>query len=164
MVSEMRIHQIDSSHIGDLIRIADATNLNPWTAAHYLDEIKNPDGIMFRLESENSETAGFIVGRIVPSMDGGPAEDAEIYNIGVALHFQRQGFGQALINRFFTACRPRKVRNVWLEVRVSNNAARQLYGKNGFITVATRKGFYADPHEDGLLMKCELKYNVLPIN
>ena len=39
-----------------------------------------------------------------------------------------------------------------LEVRVSNDKAIALYKKNGFETVALRKNYYEDNHEDAYLM------------
>ncbi len=156
MGPEIRIREIDSSHIAGLIQIAEDTNLNRWTAAHYLDELKNTDAIMLRLESLENETVGFIVGRIVPSLDNEAAADAEIYNIGIDPRFQRMGCGQTLIEAFMTACRKRHVEKVWLEVRVSNEPARRIYEKNGFRAVSTRKAFYTDPTEDGVLMRCDI--------
>jgi len=39
-----------------------------------------------------------------------------------------------------------------LEVRVSNEVAKQLYRKYGFQNGGIRKGYYADNQEDGLVM------------
>src|SRR6478752_3237153 len=123
-----RIRRIDASHIADLIRIADETNLNRWTAQHYLDELKNPYAIMFRLEANDMSTLGFIVGRIVAGPDD-DNPDAEIYNIGVSPEFHRNGFGQVLLDSFFEACHKKNVRSVWLEVRETNQPAVNLYLK-----------------------------------
>lgn len=42
-----------------------------------------------------------------------------------------------------------------LEVRASNDAAIGLYEKLGFQTVGRRKNYYAQEHEDALLMTAE---------
>ena len=60
-----RIRPVEASHIADLIRIAEETNLSTWTAQNYLDELQIPESIMLRLESATNETIGFIVGRVV---------------------------------------------------------------------------------------------------
>src|SRR3954452_2161795 len=109
-----RIRWIDASHIAALTRIAEETNLNRWTAQHYLDELKNPYAVMFRLEAEDTSTIGFIVGRIVAGRDD-DTPDAEIYNIGVSPQFHRSGFGQTLLDSFFDVCHRKGVRNIWLE-------------------------------------------------
>lgn len=147
-----RIRSVETSHLGDLIRIAEETNLNRWTAQHYLEELKSAASIMYRLESVDNETIGFIVGRTVASNDDEASVDAEIYNIGVDPKFQRRGHGQALLTAFLDACRELNVQKIWLEVRENNAAAVGLYAANGFIPVTIRKDFYSDPRENGILM------------
>jgi len=151
-MTDPRIRPIDVSHITDLIRIADETNLSPWSAAGYLDELKNPHSIMLRLVSEDNLTIGFIVGRIVAANDDDNAVDAEIYNIGVEKAVQRRGLGQKLLEAFISECTTSGVRSIWLEVRESNGAAIRVYERNGFGKVATRRDFYTEPREDGMLM------------
>lgn len=151
-----RVRRIESSHIADLIRIAELTNLNRWTAAHYLDELKNPLAIMLRLESDEGFTVGFIIGRVVAAVDNDTSVDAEIYNIGVDPDEQRFGCGQVLIEAFFDVCRDKQVRSIWLEVRETNAPAVGLYTKNGFTAISIRRDFYSDPRENGILMRCDL--------
>ncbi|WBL35221.1 hypothetical protein O0235_10520 [Tepidiforma flava] len=45
--------------------------------------------------------------------------------------------------------------SVTLEVRVSNEAARALYRRYGFYEVGIRKRYYADNHEDAIIMTTE---------
>lgn len=150
---EYRVRPIDSSHIGDLIRIGEETDLSPWTAQSYLDEMKNPDAVMLRLESGDNRTVGFVVGRIVL---GGLVEtqtDAEIYNIAVIEQLQGRGLGQVMLDAFLDVCRARSAVYVWLEVRESNTAAIRFYSRNCFEHVQTRNHFYTDPVENALLMR-----------
>jgi ribosomal-protein-alanine N-acetyltransferase len=42
-------------------------------------------------------------------------------------------------------------------VRISNIVAQNLYKKHGFIKEGIRKNYYADTHEDGVIM---WKYNL----
>lgn len=152
----MRFNAIDSSDLHDLIRIADETNLSPWTAESYLSELANPDAVMIRLASEDNETIGFIVGRIIQGGHIDVVAEAEIYNIAVVPARHGCGFGQALFDEFLTACSLRDVRRIWLEVRESNDKAQRFYRRNGFEAVQTRKYFYSDPREHAILMKLEL--------
>lgn len=151
-----RIRPVDSPHIGDLIRIAEETNLSPWSAQSYLDEMKNPDAVLLRLESPDNRTVGFVVGRIIL---GGLIEaqtDAEIYNIAVIEPLQMHGLGEVLLNSFLDVCRSREAKNVWLEVRESNAVAIRFYERKGFEHVQTRNNFYIDPRENALLMRLGL--------
>jgi ribosomal-protein-alanine N-acetyltransferase len=139
------------------MRIADETNLSPWSAQNYLDELKNPDAIMLRLVADDNSTLGFVVGRTVI---GGKIEtqvDAEIYNIAVTCDDQGKGHGQALFDAFVATCGEKKAGQIWLEVRQSNHQAIAFYERNGFKLVQTRNHFYENPREHALLMKLDLK-------
>lgn len=154
---EPRICPVEAVHIHDLIQIADATNLSPWSATCYLDELKNTDSIMLRLVSGDNTNIGFIVGRIVA---GGEVEtrcDAEIYNIAVIENERHNGRGQFLLDAFLSACKSRAAVNIWLEVRESNATAIRFYERNGFIRLQTRNHFYSDPREHAILMGLILK-------
>ena len=43
-------------------------------------------------------------------------------------------------------------RSAFLEVRESNMVARKLYEHTGFVFVGRRENYYAEEHEDALLM------------
>lgn len=155
-MNEVRIRGIEASHIGALIALGDKTNLSPWAAQSYIDELKDPRSIMLRLEASENATAGFIVGRIVTAADSVDAVDADIYNIAVEPSVQNNGHGQMLLDAFLDNCRSSLVRSVWLEVRESNNTAIKFYLRNGFYAVTTRKHFYTNPPEHALLMRLDL--------
>ncbi len=153
----LRVRHVEASNIADLIRLGEETNLSHWSAQGYLDEMKNPDAIMFRLVDDNNATIGFVVGRFVI---GGQIEkqlDAEIYNIAITAGEQNKGLGQMLLERFIKICRGRSAANIWLEVRESNKPAIGFYEKNGFERVQTRRSFYSDPREHAILMRLVLE-------
>lgn len=153
----LRIRHVEPSHVADLIRIGEETNLSHWSAQSYLEEMKNPDAIMLRLVSEDNSTIGFVVGRFVIGGDIETAVDAEIYNIAVTENEQQKGCGQLIFDAFAAFCREKRVANVWLEVRESNEKAIAFYEKNGFERVQTRPSFYENPREHALLMKLAQK-------
>ena len=154
--NSLRIRPIEPSHIADLIRIGEETNLSHWSAQSYLDEMKNPDSVMLRLVSSDNSTIGFIVGRFVMGGEIEACPDAEIYNIAVTEEEQRKGFGQFLFNAFIATCVKKKAANIWLEVRESKEKAISFYKKNGFASIQTRPFFYENPREHALLMKLDL--------
>lgn len=154
---DSRIRPVEASHIADLIRIGQETNLSPWSAQSYLDEMKNPDAVMLRMINDDNATIGFVVGRLVSAGDTEPRTDAEIYNIAVATRDQRRGCGQTLFESFRDACAVRDASNIWLEVRESNDSALRFYQKNGFERVQSRKHFYENPREHAVLMRLSLK-------
>ncbi|WP_144312318.1 GNAT family N-acetyltransferase [Terriglobus saanensis] len=88
--------------------------------------------------------AGFICGRVLL-----PGLEAELESIVVAKKYRRQGVGKALSDWLLHAIAAKEVR---LEVRESNAAARSMYRAMGFEDVGLRRGYYSQPVEDAILM------------
>lgn len=75
----------------------------------------------------------------------------EIENINVLEEYQTQGIGTKLMSYLISIAIINKVVNITLEVRISNEKARNLYKKFGFREVALRKFYYGD--EDAIMME-----------
>ncbi len=82
-------------------------------------------------------------------------EDAEIELIATAEMYRCCGRGGKILEDLLDEAKRRGVKNVFLEVRVSNSAAQILYLKHGFKGLYTRSRYYPDG-EDGIVMKKEL--------
>jgi len=75
-------------------------------------------------------------------------ENCDITTIGVNPIYQGQGYGQKMLEHLLKIAKENECEFVHLEVRVSNTKAINLYKKNGFEVIRTRKGYYSDNHED----------------
>ena len=75
----------------------------------------------------------------------------EIDNIEVDIAYRGKGIGTKLMSYLVSLAIEKRVINITLEVRISNEVARHLYKKFGFREVALRKFYYGD--EDGILME-----------
>ena len=75
----------------------------------------------------------------------------EIDNIEVIPEYRGKGIGTKLMSYLVSLAIEKRVVNITLEVRISNEVARHLYKKFGFREVALRKFYYGD--EDGILME-----------
>jgi ribosomal-protein-alanine N-acetyltransferase len=81
------------------------------------------------------------------------ADEGEIANIATASTARGQGIGGRLLDDALTSADGSGTRAVFLEVRVSNAAARGLYGSRGFQEVGSRRGYYQNPDEDALVLR-----------
>jgi ribosomal-protein-alanine N-acetyltransferase len=81
------------------------------------------------------------------------ADEGEIANIAVAPGHRGSGLGGALLDDALAAADAGGTQWLFLEVRESNAAARRLYGSRGFVEVGRRRGYYAHPREDALVMR-----------
>ena len=75
----------------------------------------------------------------------------EIDNIQVSEEYRNNGIGTKLMDQLISLAIELHSINITLEVRVSNEIARNLYKKFGFHEVAIRKYYYGN--EDGILME-----------
>ena len=150
----MRIVRVFKANIGDvkdLQEIERSCELSPWTLEGYLSEMRRKDTRSFIARREDT-AVGFIIGRIPPA-DG---VVAEILNIGVVEEFRRHGIAKALLVEFIEECKRRRISEVWLEARVSNNVAIDFYRSNDFESKGIRQNFYQNPPEDAQLMTLKL--------
>ncbi len=84
-------------------------------------------------------------------------DELQLVNIGVRKEERRNGIASALMEKTEEEAVLRKASLIYLEVRVSNVAAQELYRKFGFKVQAIRKGVYSLPKEDGYIMGKILK-------
>lgn len=75
----------------------------------------------------------------------------EIDNIFVLEKYRNMGIASSMIEYVINIYEKNNLKNITLEVRVSNHNAINLYKKYGFYEVGIRKYYYGD--EDGILME-----------
>jgi ribosomal-protein-alanine N-acetyltransferase len=84
------------------------------------------------------------------------ADEAEILTVGVVPEGRRQGTARRLIAALLDAARAGGAADVFLEVRVDNEAARALYESEGFASIGMRPGYYDSGRVDAVVMHREL--------
>ena len=82
-------------------------------------------------------------------------DEAHVVTVAVLPEARRRGLGRALVHGLVVVAQEHGMALATLEVRPSNEAARMLYRRYGFYEVGARKGYYADNHEDALIMTTE---------
>ncbi len=88
-------------------------------------------------------------------------DELQLVNIGVRKAQRRNGIASALLEKTEEEAVSKKASLIYLEVRVSNVAAQELYRKFGFKVQAIRKGVYSLPKEDGYIMGKRLEQLVV---
>ena len=79
-------------------------------------------------------------------------DEAHITNIAVHPLERRQGLGDGLLLELERRAYGHGCRSMTLEVRPSNPEAQRLYRRHGFEPRGLRRGYYADTHEDAIIM------------
>ncbi|MBI1820837.1 MAG: ribosomal protein S18-alanine N-acetyltransferase [Nitrospirae bacterium] len=138
---KMRLEDLD-----EVLKIATASFNQPWTKAMFENEIlKNPFSEQFLVKVEG-ENAGYLC---MWSL----FDEAHILDFAIDPQFRRKGLGEKVILNVIERIKENKIKKIFLEVRASNEAAKSLYKKVGFLNLAERKGYYSNPTEDALIFQ-----------
>jgi [ribosomal protein S18]-alanine N-acetyltransferase len=118
---------------------------DPWSEASFREALRA--SWSFGLVAE---AADGIIGYVIAREAAG---SGEILNLAVDPPLRRRGIARALLDAGLGALRRRHVQEVYLEVRVSNQAAQALYSAAGFHPVGRRRSYYRNPVEDALVLR-----------
>lgn len=83
-------------------------------------------------------------------------EQGDILNIAVDPAHRQKGVGERLLRTALEAFGAMGGKQLFLEVRTSNAPARRLYEKCGFAPISTRRNYYQQPIEDGIVYMLEV--------
>jgi [ribosomal protein S18]-alanine N-acetyltransferase len=123
--------------------LAASSGASQWSAAEILQLAKG--GTRFWVAEEAGEVAGVSAARTV-------ADEVEVLTLGVAPSSRRKGVGRSLMITALTEAGQAGARQVFLEVRESNQGARAFYAALGFSESGRRRAYYRDPAEDALVL------------
>ena len=73
----------------------------------------------------------------------------EILAIATIEKYRNKGIAQELLDKI-------KTKDIFLEVRESNQVAINFYKKNKFKEISVRKNYYSEPNENAIIMKLEV--------
>ena len=73
----------------------------------------------------------------------------EILAIAAVEEYRNKGIAQELLAKI-------RIKNIFLEVRESNQTAINFYKKNKFKEISIRKNYYSKPTENAIIMKLEV--------
>ncbi|MBZ5595010.1 MAG: ribosomal protein S18-alanine N-acetyltransferase [Acidobacteriia bacterium] len=133
----IRIRPAAESDLDEMWRIQSAAlPAVDWNVADYLRH----ECLIATIEDR---VAGFAVARHTAP------DELEILNVAVDPPLRRRGAARSLIAQLLANFRG----NVYLEVRQSNLAARELYHSLGFEASGVRKDYYDFPGESAIVMK-----------
>ncbi len=138
---------MDKSHLKQVAELDRAYFSRPWSQDRWESELYNTTVSLVVAENEDGFVLGYGVLGVI--LDEGCLE-----KIAVRAEYRRQGVAQAILDSFLRYGRER-LAFITLEVREDNEAAIQLYMKNGFAQVGRRTNYYSEVHKDAILMTRE---------
>ena len=122
--------------------ITDVYSVSPWTLEQIQADLSQ-DQTWYALACDGIEVIGFLA--VQENIF-----EAEVLQIAVKRAYQGQGIASALF-----ATLPID-KEIFLEVRKSNQRAQAFYKKERMAVIAERVAYYHDPVEDAIIMKREI--------
>jgi len=135
-----------------LVELEQRCHSHPWRVSSFRAEMGDPargNVIVLRAPFEPGEPGRGIVGYYAYQV---LADEMHLLNLAVTPEHRRSGLGGFLLTRALEQGARRGAKSVFLEVRRGNRVAQALYERFGFLTVAVRRDYYADPREDALVL------------
>lgn len=123
----------------------------PWTRDAFEHEMTiNLYSHYLVAETEEKEIIGYCGMWVV-------MDESHITNVAVAERMRGNKIGEGLMREAIRVVTEQNVVLMTLEVRVSNDVAKNLYHKLNFQDGGIRKNYYTDTGEDALVMWVEFK-------
>jgi ribosomal-protein-alanine N-acetyltransferase len=135
-----------------VMEIERASFSTPWSGASFRNLLARADADLWVAVAED-EVIGYAVIWCA-------ATECELGNLAVAPDERCRGIGRSLLEWALRKARERGAERVYLEVRVSNRIARELYESRGFVQVGLRRRYYRKPTEDARVMCLDLTVRV----
>jgi len=120
----------DLSHVSDIER---RSYDFPWSHGVFRDCLLA--GYQCIVLDREGEVAGYGILSVA-------AGEAHILNLCIEPTYRSHGYGERLLDEILFRARASSVREIFLEVRPSNDHAMALYKKKGFHQVANRPAYY----------------------
>jgi len=147
---EAAFEPLTPERLDALLAIEEVSQSHPWTRGNFVDA--QAAGYQIQLLTAGVQVLGYFV-----AMRG--VEEVHLLNLTVAPMFRGQGWARLMLDALVIWSRRQGAAWLWLEVRLSNTRARQLYEAHGWRYVGRRKGYYPAPkgqREDALVMNLPL--------
>lgn len=144
MNTEIMIRKMTEEDCEEVWELQKTCFSTPWSLES-IREMFITEGYLSLIALEHDSIVGYIGIKAV-------LDEADITNVAVHPRWRRRGIGKILLADLLREAVSRSVKQIFLEVRVSNEAALTLYGQAGFQIIDKRKNYYEKPKEDAYIM------------
>ena len=145
-IVEINYDYLEEKDIDKVVAIEEESTPVPWTVKNFKDCLEK--GYYSLTLKEGKKVIGFAILSV-------SIEESHLLNIGLTSSKRGQGLGKELLEKIS--------KKIFLEVRISNEIAIDLYKTKGFKEIGLRKNYYRlkEGREDAILMSKTLKKGIL---
>ncbi len=143
--SRLSLRPMTGSDVSEVARIETTAFSTPWSEATFRSLLERSGVELWVAEWGDQLAAYAILWRVL--------DEGELANIAVRKDLRGRGIGSGLLERVLEIAEDSGIRSLYLEVRESNDLAREMYARRGFQEIGVRKGYYEAPREDARVLK-----------
>ena len=140
MIKKLTNNDID--YIEQIFNLEKEIFKNSAFSKSYLNTLIKGDNSFIYIYLIDSKVCGYLI--VLDSIDV-----YEILAIATIEEYRNKGIEQELLAKI-------RIKNIFLEVRESNQTAINFYKKNKFKEISIRKNYYSKPTENAIIMKLEV--------
>lgn len=147
---EAQFEPMTAARLHEVVAIEQTAYAHPWARNHFADSVAA--GYQAQLLMTGENLLGYFV-----AMKG--VDEVHLLNITVAPVHQGQGWARVMLDALTLWARGQGAQWLWLEVRISNYRAQQIYERYGYRRVGQRKNYYPavqGRREDAIVMSLKL--------
>ena len=140
MIKKLTSNDID--YIEQIFNLEKEIFKNSAFSIEYLKTLIKNDNSFIYIYLIDNQVCGYLM--VLDSIDV-----YEILAIATVEEYRNKGIAQELLDKI-------KTKDIFLEVRESNQVAINFYKKNKFNQISIRKNYYSEPNENAIIMKLEV--------
>lgn len=145
MDNNVEIRFMEMKDLDGVMAVEKDAFTTPWTKSAFVSELSNNRFAYYFVAEVDQQIVAYAGVWII-------IDEAHITNIAVHSSYRRKGIGDLLLKNTMELAKILGAKTLTLEVRVSNDSAKNLYLKNGFQYGGIRKNYYTDNLEDAQIM------------
>lgn len=143
--TDVVLRDMTAADVDTVVAIERASYAVPWSEATFRGLLRRRDAEMVVAVRDGAIIGYSAFWRVL--------DQGELGNVAVAAAWRGRGLGERLVREMIARAARHGVREVFLEVRPSNTAARRLYERMHFASVGRRRNYYQSPTEDALVLR-----------
>ena len=132
----------DINYIEQIFNLEKEIFINSAFNKSYMETLIKADNSFIYVYTISEKVCGYLM--VLDSIDV-----YEILAIATIEKYRNKGIAQELLDKI-------KTKDIFLEVRESNQVAINFYKKNKFNQISIRKNYYSEPNENAIIMKLEV--------
>ena len=144
-MAELVIRKAEAKDVETIEKLEQCCFSQPWSYESIYQDIVGNDRAVYIVAETEGQVIGYAGLWII-------VDEGHITNVAVSPDYRRNSVGNTIITALLQVTEDMGVKRHTLEVRKSNQAAINLYEKQGFTEAGERKGYYEDNGEDALIM------------